>query len=77
MLLAAFDWTPIVAAAVIALPAYFGVLVSLLNRRDLRTDSGDSLGRVAERTHDMAAANQMMLQKINGDLHPKDKAADG
>lgn len=76
MLLAVVDWTPIIAAAVASLPGCLAAAVSLLNRREMRTDSGDSLGRVAERTHDLAAANSMLLTKINGDLHPKDKAVD-
>jgi hypothetical protein len=77
VLLAAVDWTPIIAASVAALPGCLAAFVSLLNRREMRTDSGDSLGRVAERTHDLAAANSMLLTKINGDLHPKDEARDG
>jgi hypothetical protein len=77
VLLAAVDWTPIIAAAVASLPGCLAAFVSLLNRREIKTPSGDSLGRVAERTHDMTAANNMMLNKINGDLNHKSEPVDG
>lgn len=68
-MLASLDWSPIIAAAIITIPALWAAVVSTLNRREIKTPSGDTLGRVSERTHDLSAANNMMLNKINGSLN--------
>lgn len=52
----AIDWTAILVALIAAVPATIAAVVALLNRRSLRTPSGDSIGAVAERAEHMTNA---------------------
>lgn len=49
------NWTTVIVAAIGAIPASIAAYASVLTRRAVRTPSGDSLGTVVERTHDLAA----------------------
>ena len=42
-------------ALIAALPALVAAILAALNRRDLKTPSGMTIGYVAERGHDLAA----------------------
>lgn len=62
MLLAALDWNQLVVALITAIPAYLAAYWGRgANRhardvkREIETPSGDTLGAVAERTHELAA----------------------
>lgn len=54
-MLAAINWTDVIDTFIVAVPATIAALASLQTRRRLRTPSGDSIGAVVERTHDLAA----------------------
>ncbi len=60
------DWTTIIVAAIGIVPATLAALLSFRVHRQVRTPSGDTLGAVVERTHDVAAANTALLTKLNG-----------
>ena len=49
------DWTVVITAAIPTVPATLAVVLGAQNRRAIRTPSGDTIGEVAERTHDLAA----------------------
>ena len=49
--------TLIICTTITAIPATLAAVLGYLNRRQIRTPSGDSLGEVAERTHDLAAVS--------------------
>lgn len=77
------DWTQVlivgVPAYIAALGAALAVVIGALNRRALKTPSGDHIGHVVERTHDLAAVNAAALgttsrtpvsksiERLNGD----------
>lgn len=57
------DWSQIAAAAIISLPGLVGAFLARGARneardvrRDLETPSGDRIGEVVERSHDLVAA---------------------
>ena len=54
------DWTNVIVAAIAATPP---TVLALLNRRSLRTPSGDPIGHVVERTHDLAAVTTAAVTK--------------
>lgn len=56
------DWTLVIVALITAVPATIAALIGNSNRRALRTPSGDTIGRVAERTHDLAAVSTLALK---------------
>lgn len=49
------DWNIVIASAIPTVPATLAVLLAAANRRSLKTPSGDPIGHVVERTHDLAA----------------------
>lgn len=55
MIVAAVNWTTVLVALIGAIPATIAAFMGLSNRRALKTPSGDSIGGVVERTHDLAA----------------------
>jgi len=60
--------TLIVCTAITALPATIAAVIGVLNRRQIQTPSGDTIGHVVERTHDLAAASVAhTTMLINGD----------
>lgn len=54
-MVAVIDWTNVIDTAIVAIPATIAAWASLLGVRRLRTPSGDNIGHVVERTHDLAA----------------------
>ena len=71
------DWTQVlivgVPAYIAALGAAVAAVVGSLNRRALQTPSGDPIGHVVERAHDLAAVNAAaMVTKPNATM---DKSA--
>lgn len=70
------NWTQVL---VVGVPAYIAAMgaataavMGALNRRNLRTPSGDSIGQVVERAHDNGIANNLLLRAINGTTQPAD-----
>lgn len=78
------NWTQVL---LVGIPAYIGALaagvaavITALNRRNLKTPSGDRIGNVVERTHDLAAVTtaattgargpvvKQALRRLNGGL---------
>ena len=57
----AADWTPVLVALITAVPSTLAVVFAFLIHREQQTPSGDPIGSVVERTHDLAAANSGML----------------
>lgn len=47
--------TLIICTTITAIPATLAAVVGWMNRQQIKTPSGDTLGAVAERTHDLAA----------------------
>jgi cobalamin synthase len=68
-LIATTTWPDVGVALVVALPGLAAAIIGYLNRRQIRTPSGDTLGAVAERTHDITHITSMgvtQLIKENG-----------
>lgn len=72
-MLAAIDWTTVL---VVGVPAYIAAVAAPLAalygarlKRDVKTPSGDTLGAVAERTHDITHASNVLLRQMNGAPH--------
>ncbi len=65
------DWTQVlvtgVPAIIAAVFAGLALLVTSLNRRSLRTPSGDSIGEQVESAHHLTAANTALLTQIHGE----------
>lgn len=61
MIAATIDWTLVLVAAISSVPATLAALVGLANRRALRTPSGDPIGHVVERTHDLTAVQTLAV----------------
>lgn len=73
------DWTQVlivgVPAYIAALGACVATIISALNRRSLRTPSGDPIGHVVERGHEASVANNLLLRAMNGETKEADPAA--
>lgn len=71
------DWTQVLVIGVPAYIAAFGgaiaAVIAALNRRNLKTPSGDSIGAVMERTHDLAAVATAAATGVSGPLAEKGK----
>ena len=61
MIVGAIEWTTVIVAAIPTVPATLAVILANGNRRAIRTPSGDPIGHVVERTHDLAAVNAAAL----------------
>lgn len=61
---AGIDWTIVLTALIPTIPAILAVLIGTANRRALKTPSGDTIGTVAERTHDLAAVATMRAGSV-------------
>lgn len=55
--MAAVDWTQIIVAMIAGLPAIIAAFYAHRIRAEIKTPSGDTLGVVAERTHDLTSAD--------------------
>lgn len=70
-------WPDVMIALIAALPGIIAAWASLRTNREIRTPSGDSIGKVTERTHDTAIANNLHLRKANGGKLPGDPMQPG
>lgn len=68
------NWTTVIVALIAGLPAIMAAFYARRNHAQLKTPSGDSIGHVVERTHDLTAANTALMAKANG--HTKDATAE-
>lgn len=70
MLAVTVDWSQVLIVGVPAYIAAFGAavasIVGALNRRSLQTPSGDRIGEVVERTHDLSAVSLAAVTGTNG-----------
>lgn len=66
MLASSVDWTNVLVALIAGLPAIIGAIYAGRVHHQVKTPSGDRLGLVAERTHDLAAANHMIVKRTLG-----------
>lgn len=69
-------WPDVGLAVCAMLPGIVAAVIAYLNRREIRTPSGDSLGRVAERTHDMTAASVALGTRTVKILNGADREED-
>jgi len=60
------DWTQVLLAAIGIVPATIAAVGTYLLHRQLRTPSGDTIGKVTERTHDLTAADVALTKEIHG-----------
>jgi cobalamin synthase len=65
--LAVASWPDVVLSLIAAFPATLAAWLAYLNRRQIRTPSGDTLGAVAERTHDITHATSMQVGQMDRD----------
>lgn len=74
----ALDYTLVISAVIAGTFSLLNTCLAVWLARQVRTPSGDTLGKVAERTHDLAAVSIRTLHKLNGgkDAAPGDSAAD-
>lgn len=70
MLASSVNWTEVL---IVGVPGYIAAifagvatLIGAANRRAIRTPSGDRIGEVAERTHDLAAVGVAAVTGTNG-----------
>lgn len=63
--MAAVDVTQVLVALIATVPAVVSAVLVYLVRREVQTPSGDTIGQVAERTHDLTAADLMTTQKVH------------
>lgn len=74
-MLADIDWTPILAALAAGLPGIVASVLGFMNRRELRTPSGDRLGSIVERTHHLAevgaAGQREMIRRMASEKHDR------
>lgn len=61
-LIAAIHWANVAFALVLALPAVVAGWFAYMTYENVQTPSGDPIGSVSERTHDLAATNSAQLQ---------------
>lgn len=66
------DWTQVlivgVPAYIAALGAAIAAVIAAINHRNMKTPSGDSIGTVVERTHDLSAVTTAAATGISGPL---------
>lgn len=70
-MVAGIDWTTVVVAAITAIPATVGALVSLHVKGAIRVPSGGTIGEKVEQSHDIACVNHAILRKQNGGHDPE------
>lgn len=68
-LVAAADWQDVIIASLTLAGVIFNGFIAIYLTRQVRTPSGETLGKVAERTHDNTAALTMAVVKNGGKLH--------
>lgn len=65
-MLAALDLTKVLDTLIITLPAILAAVYAGRVHHQIKTPSGDPIGQVAERTHDMAAVGVAAVTGTNG-----------
>jgi hypothetical protein len=70
--LGVIDWTQVLVALIAGLPAILATVFAFLIHRAIRTPSGDRIGKVVERTHELSAADVMMTEQIHGKVMHRD-----
>lgn len=70
MIIASVNWTNVLESLIAAIPAIIAAVASALYAKSIhgqiKTPSGNSIGDVAEFTHDTSIANNLLLSKSNG-----------
>jgi hypothetical protein len=61
------QWPDVMLALIASIPATLAAVLSYLNRRQMRTPSGDSIGTQVERTHDITHATNMRVNSMDRD----------
>jgi cobalamin synthase len=68
-------WPDVFIALIAAAPALLAAIFAYLNSRAIKTPSGDKIGRVVERTHDLAAVAAPSIERtaavVNGEAEPR------
>jgi hypothetical protein len=68
-------WPDVAIALIAAAPALLAAVFAYLNNRAIKTPSGDKIGRVVERTHDLAAVAAPRIERteavVNGEAEPR------
>jgi ABC-type Fe3+ transport system permease subunit len=59
------DWTQVLLALIAVVPGTIAAVGVLIVRRRLATPSGDPIGTVVERTHDLSSADLAMTTKVH------------
>jgi hypothetical protein len=59
------DWTTVLVAGLAGVPATVAAVLSFVIHRHVSTPSGDAIGQVVERAHDMTAATLTLSTEIN------------
>jgi hypothetical protein len=65
--LATTTWPDVGVALVVALPGLLSFIVAMANRKQLRTPSGDTIGELSERTHDITHATNLRVNLMDKD----------
>ncbi len=61
----AIGWPDVMIALIAGLPAIIGAVTALLVRRSISTPSGERIGTVVEKAHDLTAADLAMTTKVH------------
>lgn len=64
MIAAQVNWTTVLVSLITTVPAILAALYARSNNRSLKTPSGDPIGTVAERTHDLAALSTLAVSGV-------------
>lgn len=69
------DWTNVLVAFIVGLPALIGAIASLAIHSKVRTPSGTSIGKQVENALHTALANNYRLRAIGGEVEPPSQGA--
>jgi len=75
-IVSAIDYTLIITSCISAVSAIVAAAVGAWVAKQVKTPSGDTLGKVAERTHDLAAVNATAVAMLNGGKHEAERDTD-
>lgn len=59
------DWTQVLDTLIGVLPATLAAYFAYRVKRAIRTPSGDTIGKVVERTHDLSSADLALTTKVH------------
>jgi hypothetical protein len=63
-MIAAVDWTNVIDTAIVTIPAIIAAILAGKIHRQIKTPSGDPIGKVIERTHELAAVGVATVSKV-------------